>query len=92
VLVSKQSTHCSQTRPFEDLVRLPLSQGISSLEVDERTLPQNLEHGESGATSSDAASGADTATAMERRGTLARISVVRTSLPFNGDYTRVSME
>lgn len=47
-------------------MRVFVSQGSSSLAVEERTLPQYFEHGESGVTKMDAASGADTTVATAR--------------------------
>jgi hypothetical protein len=56
---------------------VPASQGISSVAVEDWTLPQYFEQGELGATKSDAASGADTtAAATARRALLSRILVV----------------
>jgi hypothetical protein len=55
------------------LVRVFVSQGISSLAVEKRTLPQYFEHGESGVTKMDAASGADTTVATARRAAVIRI-------------------
>jgi len=66
--------HCSHTTPLEVPVRVPASQASSSLAVDERTLPQNLEHGELGEAKRDAASGAlTTAVVRERRAAPTRI-------------------
>jgi hypothetical protein len=76
VLVSKQSIHCSNTKPVDVFFRVPLSQGISSLAVDDWTLPQYLEHGELGVTKRAAASGADTTVATTRRAALTRIPAV----------------
>lgn len=69
-------THCSHTTPVGVFFRVPASQAISSVAVEDWTLPQNFEHGESGVTKSDAASGAATSVATERRAVLTRILAV----------------
>ncbi len=66
--------HCSHTTPLEVPVKEPASQASSSLAVAERTLPQNLEHGELGDAKRDATSGAlTTAVVRERRAAPIRI-------------------
>ena len=57
-------------------VRVPASQAISSVAVEERTLPQYFEHGESGAIRRAAASGADMTAATARRAVVSRILAV----------------
>lgn len=83
MLVSRQLIHCCHTTPVEVLVRVFASQAISSLAVEESTLPQYLEHGESGLTKMDAASGADTTAATARRAAVIRI--VEVVVPFLQD-------